>query len=436
MIYILVSRVILLLSIIILVGESTTLYQNDYEPRVFDHIPLNCYDCLSYRDIILTQLTNISARSFANFNLGSRDTNMILNGQLKLIFHPYAFQSLIVQKPNRTLTMTFAAPNSWLNITENTFNGLDLRPYSTLRIIIKFFYGCTFHRNSLSGIKLGKHSRLIIDISSVTQIHFQNNIIEQNDFSSSIDFIISRTDTILFDSYSFSSLNINSNQIISFHFELISHIHLKSYSFQSLQLQSSSSFRFYTLFLSRLTIDSYAFQNISFDTNSIFNFTVQTLGTCLCLKSYTFDNLHQMSESENIKILLTFNTLRGLSFFPYAFSNLTLNHPQNQLKITSDNPLNDPNPIINFGKETFSSINLGFITLNFTSITVIRVEKNALQTDYLSHKIHFKDITLVDISSLNSSLIKTNLNISFDNVRYVKWFKPVEKQISIEKNSM
>ena len=116
MIYILDSRFILLLSIIILVGESTILYQNDYEPRVFDHIPLNCYDCLSYRDIILTQLTNISARSFANFNLGSRDTNMILNGQIKLIFHPYAFQSLIVQKPNKTLTITFAAPNSWLNI--------------------------------------------------------------------------------------------------------------------------------------------------------------------------------------------------------------------------------------------------------------------------------------------------------------------------------
>jgi hypothetical protein len=94
------SSIVLLLSISILVVESTILYQNDYEPRVFDHIPLNCYDCLSYRDIILTQLTTVPARSFANFNLGSRDTNMILNGQLKLIFQPYAFQSLIMVKYN------------------------------------------------------------------------------------------------------------------------------------------------------------------------------------------------------------------------------------------------------------------------------------------------------------------------------------------------
>jgi len=423
MIYILDSSIILLLSIIIFVGKSTTFYQNDYEPRVFDYIPSNCYDCLSYRDIILTQLTTIPARSFSNFNLGSRDTNMILNGQLKLIFQPYAFQSLIVQKPNKTLTITFAAPNSWLNITENTFNGLDLQPYSTLRIIIKFFYGCTFHKNSLSGIKMGKYSRLIIDISSVTQINFENNIFEQTNLTSSIDFIISRTDTILFDSYSFSSLNINSNQILSFYFELISHIHLKSYSFKSLQFQSSSSFHFYSLFLNRLTIDSYAFQNMSLDTNSIFNLTIQTLGTCLCLKSYTFDNLHQIFESKNIQILLTFNTLRGLSFFSNTFSNLSLNNPQNQLKIYSDNPLNDPNPIINFAKDTFSSIHSGLITFNFSSTTVIRFEKNSLKINSLSHKIYFKDITLIDLSLLNSSLIKTNMNIHFTHVRYVKWFK-------------
>ncbi|CAF3538169.1 unnamed protein product [Adineta steineri] len=410
-------------------SNSLSFYQNDYEPRVFDYIPTNCYDCLSYRDIILTQLTTIPARSFADFNLGSRDTNMILNGQLKLIFQPYAFQSLIVQKPNNTLTITFAAPNSWLNITENTFNGLDLRPYSTLRIIIKFFYGCTFQSNSLSGIKMGKHSRLIIDISSVTQINFQPNIIEQNELTSSVDFLISRTDTIVFNSYSFSSLNINSNQTVSFHFELISHIYLKSYSFQSLQLQTSSSFRFYALFLNRLTIDSYVFQNMSLDTNSIFNLTIQTLGACLCLKSYTFDNIHQIPESQNIKILLAFNTLRGLSFFSNTFSNLSLNNAQNQLQISSDNPLNDPNPMINFAKDTFSSINPGLITLNFSSTSVIRFEKNSLQTDDLFYNIHFKDIILVDLSSFNSSSIKTDMNIYFDRVRYVKWFKSTEKNL-------
>ncbi|CAF4652967.1 unnamed protein product, partial [Rotaria sp. Silwood1] len=85
MIYILDSSICLLLFTIIFIVQSTIFYQNDFEPRVFDYIPLNCYDCLSYRDIILTQLTTIPAQSFANFNLGSRDTNIILNGQSKYI---------------------------------------------------------------------------------------------------------------------------------------------------------------------------------------------------------------------------------------------------------------------------------------------------------------------------------------------------------------
>lgn len=430
MIYIFYSKICLLLfKLIYVVHSTTTFYHNDYEPRVFDYIPLNCYDCLSYRDIILTQLTTIPAQSFANFNLGSRDTNLILNGQLKLLFEPYAFQSLIVQKPNRTLTITFAAPNSWLNITENTFNGLDLQPYSTLRIIIKFFYGCTFHKNSLSGIKMGKNSRLILDISSVTQIIFQNNIFDSNDIITSIDFIISRTDTIIFEPHSFSSLNIHLNQMISFHFELISHIYLKSYSFKSLQLNPSSSFRFYTLYLTRLTIDSYAFQNMSLQTNSVFNFTIQTLATCLCLKSYTFDSINQLSDSKNIRIFFTFNNLRGLSFFSNTFSNLSLSNNDNQLSITSDNPPNDPNPIINFEKDTFSTMNSCLILLNFSSVTVIKFEKNSLQNSYLNYTIYAKDITLVDLSLLNLNSLKTNLNLHFDYVYYVKWFQIIEKNV-------
>ena len=91
---------------------------------------------------------------------------------------------------------------------------------------------------------MGKSSRLILDISSVTQINFERDILEQNDFLSSIDFLISWTDTIVFNSYSFSALNIHSQQVLAFNFELISHIHLKAYSFQSLQLQPASSFRF------------------------------------------------------------------------------------------------------------------------------------------------------------------------------------------------
>ena len=420
-----ISVVLLLLSF---VHQSTTFYQNDYEPRVFDYIPSNCYDCLSYRDIILTQLDIIPARSFANFNLGSRDTNLILTGQLKLNFQPYAFQSLVVQKPNKTLTITLAAPNSWLNITENTFNGLDLQPYSTLRIIIKFFYGCTFHKRSLSGIKMGKSSRLILEISSITQLNFDENIITSNDFTSSIDFLISRTDTIIFNSHSFSLLTINSHQLLSFHFELISHIHLKSFAFQSLQFHSFSSFRFYSLFLNRLTIESYTFQNMSFADNSIFNFTIHTLGTCLCLKSYTFDRLHPISNSENIQILFTLNTLRGLSFFPHTFSNFSLN----ELKISSENPLTDPNPIINFAIDTFSSTKSSSILFNFSSTTVIRFENNSLKINEFFHRIHFHDITLIDLSSIDSNSIKTNLNLHFTHVRYVKWFKTIEKTSKIQ----
>ncbi|CAF3607020.1 unnamed protein product [Rotaria sordida] len=431
MICILNNSIILLLILIIYFVSPTTIYHNDYEPRVFDYIPSNCYDCLSYRDIILTQLTDVPARSFANFNLGSRDTNMILNGQLNLRLHPYAFQSLTVYKPNKTLTITLTAPNSWLNITENTFNGLELHSYSTIRIIIKFFYGCTFHKNSLSGIKMDKYSQLILDISSVTEIVFENNIIKENDFNSSVKFLISRTDTIIFDSYSFFQLNIKINQIITFYFELISHIHFKSYSFKSLQLQTSSSFRFYSIFLNRLTIDSYAFENMLLDSNSIFNFTIHTLGTCLCLKSYSFDNLQAQYKSENVLILFQFYTLRGLSFFSNTFSNLSLNTIENQLKISSNNPLNDPNLIINFAVDTFSTINNGSIILNFSEIILVRFEKNSLKTDYLNYKIFFKDISFIDLSSLDYKLIKQNFHLYFDDVQYVKWYKQI-----IEENNL
>jgi hypothetical protein len=428
MICILSNSIILLLFQIIFIIQTTTIYHNDYEPRVFDYIPLNCYDCLSYRDIILTQLIDVPARSFANFNLGSRDTNMILNGQVKLVLHPYAFQSLIVQKPNRTLTITLAAPNSWLNITENTFNGLELHSYSTLRIVIKFFYGCKFHKNSLSGIKMSKSSHLIIDISSVTEIIFENNIIKENDFNSSVEFLISRTDTILFDTYSFFQLNIHSNQILSFHLEFISHIYFKSYSFKSLQLQSSSSFRFYSIFLNRLTIDSYAFENMILNSNSIFNFTIHSLGTCLCLKSYSFNHLHTKSSSENILILFRFYSLRGLSFLSNTFANLSLNNPQNQLKIFSNNPINDPNPIINFATDAFTTRNSGSIFLNISEAIVVRFEKNSLKTNYLNHRISFRDVSLVDFEGLNQSLIKTKLYLDFDNVQYAKWYKNIEQE--------
>lgn len=161
------------------------------------------------------------------------------------------------------------------------------------------------------------------------------------------------------------------------------------------------------------------------DSNSIFNFTIRTLGTYLCFKSYSFNNLHNKYGSENILILFQFHTLRGLSFFPNTFANLTLNNSQNQLKIHSINPLNDPNPIINFAKDTFTTINSGLIILNFSEVTVIRFEKNSLKTNYLIHKIFFKDISLIDLSSLNYTLIKTKFYLDFDNIRYVKWYKQI-----------
>ena len=412
-----------------------TSYLNDYEPRVFDHIPLNCYDCLSYRDIILTQLTDVPARSFTHFNLGSRDTFMILNGHLKLALHPYAFQSLIVQKPNKTLTITFAAPNSWLNITENTFHGLDLRSYSTLRIVIKFFYGCTFHKHSLSGIKMEPHSRLIIDVSSVTEIHLENQLAKENDFNSSVEFLISRTETILFDSYSFASLIVPSNQMLSFHFELISHIHFKPYAFQSLQLQAFSSVRFFAIFLMRLTIDSYAFQHMSVDSNATFNMTLRTLGTCLCFKSHSFDSLHTRLRSKHALIFFRFHGLRGLSFLTNTFSNLSLNHHENQLKILSTNPVNDPNTIVNFASQTFSTQSPGSILLNFSEVNVVRFEQQALATQQLSHQILFKDVALVDLSPIGYGGIQIRFQLTFDSIRHVKWSKEIPDSKGSETNS-
>ena len=430
--FILHNNIILLLIVRIFIVEPTIIDHNDDTSRVFHHIPFNCYDCLSYRDIILTQLTDVPARSFANFTLGSGDTFIILNGNLNLMLHPYAFQSLIVEKPNKTLTITLSSPNSWLNITENTFNGLELHSYSTLHIIIKYFYGCTFHKNSLIGIKMYEYSSLIIDISSVTKIYFESNVINRNAFNSSVKFLISRIDTILFDSYSFFQLNINLNQIILFHFELISHVHFKSYSFKSLYLRKSSSFRFYSLFLNRLTIDSYAFESILLETNSIFNFTLHTLGTCLCFKSYSFDRLHVKSNSKNILILFEFYSLRGLSLLENTFSNLSLNEEDNRIKILSNNPLNNPNPIINFASNTFSTLRNGLIILNFSHVILIRFEKHSLKTNYLSHKIFFKDISLIDLSEINDNLIKTRFDLYFNNIQYVKWYKKIIQ----ENNSM
>ena len=419
-----------ILFFVLFIEGVTTIYPNDYESRVFDHLPSNCYDCLSYRDIILTELTDVPARAFANFNLGSRDTNLILNGQVKLILHSYAFQSLHIRKPNQTLTITLTAPNSWLNITADTFNGLELHSYSTLRLIIKFFYGCTFHTSALSGIKMGKSSHLILDLSSVTEIRFEQHIIKDNDFSSSVEFLISRTDTILFNSYSFSQLNIHSNEMISFHFELVSHIHLQSSAFQSLQLARDSSFRFYSIFLNRLTMDASAFANLQFDSNSIFNLTIRTLGTCLCFKSYSFNNLQTKVGSENILILLDFHSLRGLSFLSNSFANFSLNHPTNELKILANNQLDDPNPMINFATDAFTTRTSGLITLNFTELTVVRFEKNSLKTNYLTHQIFLKDIALVDLSTLDYQLIQTKFKLFFDNIQHVKWYK----QIPEEKN--
>ena len=132
-----------------------------------------------------------------------------------------------------------------------------------------------------------------------------------------------------------------------------------------------------------------------------------------------------MSNSENIQILLTFNTLRGLSFFSNTFSNLSLTTVRNELRINSDNPTNDPNPIVNFAKETFSSTHSGLITLNFSSTTILRFEKSSLQTDHLFHQIYMKDIILVDFSSLNTSQIHSDMNIHFDRIGYVNWFKSI-----------
>ena len=413
--------------IFILIDSSTCQsYQNHYEPRVFDYLPSNCYDCLSYRDIILTQLTDVPARSFAQFHLGSLDTNLILNGHEKLILHPYAFQSLIVDKPNRTLTITFAAPNSWLNISSNTFHGLDLQAYSTLRLVIKFFYGCTFHSSAFAGIHMGPSSRLILDLSSVTEIHFESNLMKENDLKSSMEILVSRTETIHFERYAFSSIELFSRQSLSFHFELISHIHFKSHSFQSIRFHPSSLLKFDGIFLTRITIDSYAFHNLTFDSHAIFNMSVRTLGTCLCFQPNSFDNLKTLSRTRSALVLFQFYGLRGLSFLPSSFANLSFENEENQLKIFATNPLNDPNSIINFASNTFTSQSSGSLILNFSEVNVVRLEKNAVKSSTLRQQMFFRDITLIDLSAIDLKSIRKLLQIYFDQIRFVKW--PFERQ--------
>ena len=411
---------LIILSLLIVPLKS--IYHNDYESRVFDYLPLNCFDCLSYRDIILTELNDVPARAFANFHLGSRDTSLILNGQVNLILHPYVFQSLIVRKPNKTLTITLTAPNSWLNITENTFHGLELHAYSTLRLVIKFFYGCTFHKNSLSGIDMGRLSRLIVEISSVTEVIFEDQIVDNHGWNSSVEILVSRTETIVFHSYAFSQLIIPSNVIVSFHFELISQISFKPFSFSALQLSPSSSFRFYSIFLNRLTIDSYAFDHLQIDSHARFNFTLRTLGTCLCFKSFAFNNLQSKLNSENTLILFDFYTLRGLSFLSHTFANLSFHHPSHHLKIILSNPLNDPNPIVNLANDTFSSsTSSGLITLHFSEMSLVRLESNSLAFDSFNHQIAFRDISLVDLSTLDYGRTKKKFIIVWDNVQFIRW---------------
>ena len=394
---------------------------NDYEPRIFDHIPAHCHDCLSYRDIIFTQLTEIPERAFVNFNLGPRDTFMILNGRTRLNFHPYAFQSLIINKPNGTLTLTLAAPNSWLNITENTFHGLDLRPYSTFRIIIKYVYGCKFSKDSLSGIHMGKSSRLIIDVSSVTEVHFDRHVIGENDWNSSVEFHFSRMETIRFDSFSFASLIRRANENLSFHFQLVSHVHFKSYSFQSLKLRSSSSIKFHGLFLTRLTIDSYAFENMFLESNAVFNMTIGAFGTWLCLKSYSFHSLQTPVHSENVLVYLEFFGVRGLSVLSHAFANLSLNHYRNHLQIHSINPFNDRNLVVNLAADTFSSKTPASILMNFSHIHLLHFEQKALPIDLIKYEIFLKDVNFVDLSFIEFDRIQSSFRFYFDGIRWIRW---------------
>ncbi|CAF0854193.1 unnamed protein product [Didymodactylos carnosus] len=418
--------------------ETTKLnYQNDLEPRVFDYIPSDCYECLSYRDIIITQLNDIPMNSFEKFHFGPFDTYLLLNGQLKLTLKSFAFNNFIINKPNHTMFITMSAPNSWLNITNETFNGLDIRSYSTLKLIIKYFYGITFYSQSLNGIKMGKQSKLIIEISSVTQVHFLSNIFGNksnlSSHNSSYEIHILRTDTILFNENSFSSIQLYDYQKLIINLELISLIHLKKYSFSNLILNSYSLFKINSIFINRFTIDSYAFSDIILDRHSKYNLTIKILGTCICLTSYSFSNLILKPFS----IFYTgFNNVRGISLFSYSFFNLQLNI-NSKLIIESNNPVNDPNPIINIASNTFMNNigttllkNEGTINFNFNYVTLNRYDIDSLQMNFI-YIIKLKDIGLLDLSNLTTTVYQIKkLTILFNGVRYVKW--PLE-QISLTK---
>ncbi|CAF5048146.1 unnamed protein product, partial [Rotaria socialis] len=106
-----------------------------------------------------------------------------------------------------------------------------------------------------------------------------------------------------------------------------------------------------------------------------------------------------------------------------------LNNNENQLRIHSSNPLNDPNPIINFAVDAFSAAttttttttNNGSIILNFSETIVIRFEKDSLKTNNFVHEIFLSDISFVDLSALNNKLIEKKFHLHFDDIQYVKW---------------
>ena len=351
------------------------------EAKFFDHLPLICHDCFTSNDIIFTQLNTIPARALAQFQLGSQEMNLIFNGHDQLHFEPYAFQQFIIDKPNQTLTMTFVASNLWLNLTKKMFDGLEIRDYSTLKIRISYFYGCSFDSQSLSGIRMGRSARLIFDLSSLTEIFFQSNLIEQNETISSMEFVIARTDTILFDSHSFSSIRLAQNGILSFQFDLISHIRWKIFSFNKIQLEQNSSIMMNTWYLTQLTIDRFAFQSIEFESLAIWNLTFHTLGSSICLTSNSFDHFHG-NEDKTSLFLLSFFTLRGLSILSHAFSNFS----SIQLRLTSINAFDDPNPIIDLAPYSFSSSSS--VILNFSSVNIVRFQNQSINNDTIVYSNH------------------------------------------------
>lgn len=391
---------------------------SEFDARVFDEIPSDCWDCFVNRDVILNVKDEIGPRSFENFRFGEKDSSLILTGRNGLTLKPFAFGSMIVDKPHAILTLTLSGSNSFFNLTSQIFNGLEIRRFSTLKIVLKYFYGCRFSAGSLRGIKMEENSRLILEISSITELEFEKNLFEPNEKVSSMNFELSRIEQIRFERNSFSSIEIRDKCRISFEFELISRIDFEPFSFDRLILRSSSSLNFRAIFLSRFSIENNAFANLRLESDALLNFSVNAFAANFCFQNKSFASIRKFPSAKNTKILFEFFALRTLNFMTDAFDDLSVD----QIEIRSDNPFHDKNFLLQFSTDVFSAREKLRVLINVSQVHLFRFDSNQSKDKQpIQFDIFLKDVDLLDFSTEFPTKIRNNFRFHFDQVRWARW---------------